>query len=86
MRLCPSIFDVDVLAVYVTCRTERLSERTHTKGIGFGRTDSENADHRHGGLLRTHRNWPTGRRAAEQRDERAPLQASEIHSVPLPPG
>jgi hypothetical protein len=47
VRLCPSVFDLDVLALYVTCRAERLSERTHTEGIGFSRSDRENADHRH---------------------------------------
>jgi hypothetical protein len=35
------------------------------------------------GLLPTRREWPRGRRTAEQRDELAALQLIELHSIPV---
>jgi hypothetical protein len=37
--------------------------------MGETTTANEESDHRHGGLLRPHRERPHSRRAAEQRDE-----------------
>src|SRR5262245_18411186 len=73
VRLCPSIFDLDVLAVYVACRAERLSERTDTEGIGFSRIDRENADHRYRRLLGPRHDRPR-RQAADRPNEPTPPQ------------
>jgi hypothetical protein len=42
----------------------------------------EEPDQRHCRLLRVRRKRPSNRRAAEQRDELAPVQLIELHSVP----
>jgi hypothetical protein len=48
-----------------------------------GRCRVEKPDHRHCGLLRPRRERPNGRRTAEERDERAPLNAGHGALSPL---
>ena len=49
-------------------------------------TAVEESNYRHRRLLRARRERPRGRRAAEQRDELAPLYLIELHSVPVSQG
>jgi hypothetical protein len=46
----------------------------------------EKSDHRHRRLLRTRRERPSSRCASEQRDDLAPSQLIEEHSVPANQG
>jgi hypothetical protein len=71
-----AVFDRDVLARDEACFPQALVKRRHqVRGIGERRTAQE-ADHRHRGLLRTHRERPGDDRAAEKGDEIAPLHSS----------
>src|SRR5262249_10912572 len=58
------------------CLLQAFAERRHqVPGVGKGLA-AEETDHRHRRLLRARAERPTGRRAGEERDERAALQAS----------
>src|SRR6516164_8043973 len=50
--------------------------------VGSGAHENANAPHPLGRRLRTDRERPCGSRAAEQSDELAPFQLSELHSSP----
>jgi len=47
----------------------------------IGESAIEKPNHRHCGLLRARRERPSSR-SAERREERAPFQLTELHSVP----
>jgi hypothetical protein len=67
----PAIFDRHVLALDEAAFAQAPAERGQSYGI-IGRSDAKKANHRHRRLLRPCRERPR-RRAAEQRDELAPL-------------
>src|SRR5215475_14211993 len=69
--LSPAIFDLDFLALDVSCLFQRLMERGQTPRVRLRRCAAEKSDHRHPRLLRTCPERPRGC-AAEQRDECAP--------------
>jgi hypothetical protein len=48
----------------------------------LSRSTVKKPDHRHRRLLRARRKRPRGRRAAGKRDELAPFQLIELHSIP----
>src|SRR6516162_3794418 len=82
VRLGPSIFDVDVLALDIACLFQSLSECAYAVRVHFRRCAAEKPDHRHRWLLRARHQRPR-RRTAEQRDEIATLQL--INGIlPLP--
>src|SRR5262249_46552021 len=68
----PAILDRHVLAIYVAGFLQSLAKRGCVEGIPLWRCAVEESDHRHRRLLRARREGPSGRRAAEQADERAP--------------
>ena len=70
--LRPSEFDLDVLALDQTRFTQAFPKRCHTIRVGLRRPGSEETDHRHRRLLRARGERPGGR-AAQKRDEVAPL-------------
>src|SRR5262245_5034856 len=67
----PSVFDLYVAALKEADFTQAFAECREHRCAGLGRTSVEISDHRHWRLLRTCRDRPRRRRAAEQRDERA---------------
>jgi hypothetical protein len=75
----PAILDSDVLALDESGLVQALSERTD-KRLGAGRRrGAKETDHRHRRLLRLRNERPRGR-AAEKRDEIAPLHLC-AHSI-----
>src|SRR5580704_9223 len=70
----PAIFDLDVLAFDKSRLAEATPECGGQRGKGLGRGETKIADYRHCGLLRASRKRPR-RRAADQRDEIAPLHS-----------
>src|SRR5262249_37855359 len=82
--LQPMVLHRHVLAFDVAGFVEALAEPGNKGRIRQSGTDE--ADHRHRRLLRMHRERPRGCSAAEQRDELAPFQLIEGHSVPCQPG
>ena len=66
------VLDRHVLALDVAGFVEALAERSGIARGGLGRPGVDEADDRHRRLLRARRERPR-RRAAEQRDELAPL-------------
>jgi hypothetical protein len=73
----PAIFDLYVLSLNVADFLEAPLNGTQTERISFGRSWGKKSDHRHCRPLRTCHDRPS-RRAAEKRDELAPL-----HGVPI---
>src|SRR5262245_21346714 len=76
----PTILDRDILTIDVTGLPHAAIECSELLAPGSGRAAVEESDNRHR-LLRTRRERPSGRRAAEQRDERAPVMI-ELHAIP----
>src|SRR5262249_47212681 len=65
----------DVAPLDVTGFRQALAEYRRLRHERPGRTRTKKSDHRHRRLLRARRERPRGRRAAEQRDEVAPLHS-----------
>src|SRR5262249_30290933 len=70
----PAIFDHKVPAFNVASLAQTPPEASQPGDIGFRRAEVQIPDHRHQ-LLRARRERPRGGRAAEQRDEVAPLHS-----------
>src|SRR5262249_39615355 len=75
--LCPTIFDYNIAAIDETGFAEALTKCRGEMGASIGGAVMEKSDHRQRGLLRTRRERPRHRRAAEERDE----FASRGHSI-----
>src|SRR5262249_32307482 len=65
----------DVLALDIAIILQALAKCGYHNVRQRARLAGEKPDHRHRGLLRTRRERPRGRRAAEQRDEVAALHS-----------
>src|SRR6516164_1126825 len=70
----PAEFEDDVLALDKACLSKALAEGRHSVSALSGRAGVEETDHWHGRLLPSRDERPH-RRAAEQRDERAPFHS-----------
>ena len=78
MTFRPAVFDRDVLALDEACFLQALAERDHeVRGVSE-RGVPEETNNRHRRLLRARRERPRSRRAAEQRDELAPLSFDHL--------
>src|SRR5262249_17236825 len=82
LTLSPAIFDRHVLALDIAGVLEALAECAHTVRKRVRRCTAEEPDHRHGRLLCARRERPRGCRAAEQRDEFAPLHVRHGDFLP----
>src|SRR6516164_11143165 len=71
--LGPAVFDCDILALTKAAVLKPLTKSAEQMRVRGGRCTVKKSDHRHRRLLRVRRERPRDRRAAEQRDERAPL-------------
>jgi hypothetical protein len=60
---------------------EPLLESGDLRAERSARSGTKKSDHRHRRLLRAHRERPRGRCAAEQRDEIAAFQMTELHLI-----
>jgi hypothetical protein len=85
LTLRPSVFDRHVLALDIAAVFQALAKCVQLVHHCMGRPGVEISDHRHC-RLRARTEWPRHRRAAEQRDELAPSQLIEEHSVPSQAG
>src|SRR5262245_46168339 len=87
------------ISLKVSCTQLGTCERKSNAVIGFGQSSAkfryklasrfrrsvvEETDHQHCWVLRPRHIRPRGSDAAEERDELAPLQSIEMHSLPLP--
>jgi hypothetical protein len=68
----PMVLDGHVLALNVAGFAEAFRERGRMASGAIERSTADKADYGHRRLLRARRERPRSRRAAEQRDERAP--------------
>src|SRR5262249_51166681 len=71
----PAILDRQVLAVYVAGFLQSLPKRGCVERIPLRSCAVEESNYRHRALLRARRERQRRRRAAEQRDERAPFHS-----------
>jgi hypothetical protein len=62
---------------------QALAERPRAQRVQIGRCGVEESDHRYRALLSARRERPSGRRAANQRDDLASLHSIEWHLLPL---
>jgi hypothetical protein len=76
--LRPAVFDGDVATLDETRRIEALMECRHDVQVARGQT-TEESNYRQGRLLRARRKRPGSGRAAEKRDELAPLHSIDLH-------
>ena len=74
----PAVLDRDVLALDEACFLQALAECSHAVRLAGERSTAEKPHHRHRRLLRARRERPRRRRAAEQRDELAPLSFNHL--------
>jgi len=70
-----AIFDRHVAPLHEAELFQPSPERGQSRRVPSRRQAAEIADHRHRRLLRGRREWPRGRRAAEERYELAPLHS-----------
>src|SRR5262249_50103736 len=84
--LGPAVFDRHGLAFDMAGVLEALPKCSQTVRQPVRRSAVKESNHRHHWLLRARRDRPRSRRAAEQRDELAPFQLIELHSVPTSQG
>ena len=75
LALGPAVFDRHVLALDIAALLKALAERAQVVCKRDWRSAVEKPNHRHRRLLRARRERPRRRRAAEQRDELAPLHS-----------
>src|SRR4029450_2848954 len=75
LTICPAVVDHDVRTLDKASFVQSLANDGDRMRIGSGRTAAEESNHRQPTLLRARRQRPRGRRAAEQRDERAALHS-----------
>src|SRR5262249_61802203 len=75
MIIRPAVFDRYILALDIAGFSQALTEGGSHRRVRPGRRTVEKPDHRQLGLLRPRRERPRSRRAAEQRDEIAPLHS-----------
>src|SRR6516162_4586322 len=80
MIIRPAVFDRYILALDIAGFGQALTEGRSHRRVRPGRRTVEKPDHRHRRLLRARRDGPC-RRAAEQRDERAPPHHSITSSA-----
>src|SRR4051812_1048795 len=71
----PTVFHTQILALDVTALGQPFMKKGQAKGLGLARPAAEIPDHRHRRWLRARRQRPRRRRAAEERDELAPLHS-----------
>src|SRR5262249_2584796 len=72
---CPAVFNADIAVLDIACLNEALPERGNGIFECSGRSAVEEPDNRHRRLLRPRRERPRSQRAAEKRDELAPLHS-----------
>src|SRR5262249_13821095 len=77
----PAIIDCDVLSLDIARVAQALVKGGQFARRGIRRAPGEKSDHRHRRLLRIRRERPRGSRAAEQRDELAPVAHSITSSA-----
>src|SRR5262249_59558798 len=73
--LGPAVFDCDILALTKAAILKPLTKCAEEMRVRGGRCTVKKSDHRHRWLLRARGERPRRRRAAEQRDELAPLHS-----------
>jgi hypothetical protein len=86
-RLLPLDVDLNADAMWTSAPAKAFFDacpktRTSLLAIPEARSSKNMPDHRHRRLLRTRREWPSGR-AAEQRNEITPFHPIELHPMPL---
>src|SRR5262249_57106116 len=75
-----------VLAMDAACPLQAMAKSTQPVRERVWCGGTEEADHRHRGLLRARGERPRSGCAAEQRDEFTPFQLIELHSFPASQG
>jgi hypothetical protein len=81
--LGPAIFDRDILTLDMASVFEALAKSAQALRVSVWRRDVEKPNHRHRRLLRARHERPC-RRTAEQPDELASFQLTQLHVLPLP--
>jgi hypothetical protein len=87
VTLSGAVLDRDVAALDETGLIQTLADDRDERGVGRRRTDAEQADYRHGALLRARRERPRGYRAATLsfRPGDRPAYADAVVTSSLPP-
>src|SRR5262249_28931987 len=82
VRLCPAVFNLDVLALDIARHAQALVEGAQADRIRLRRSSREKPDHRHRRLLRVRRERPRGRRAAERSYHFPPSDSNRHVALP----